>query len=609
MVVVILSVYVFPYLATTIALKSDSVPFSFAPDLSFYLNLSVRGRSNVNAYFGTPAHSALGYSTFDLAFRPFALLIRLVHNNLWTATLIWNLFWWTLTCVGAIWFLRLALDESRDEHRAEHPAEPVRRQQTLAVWLGMPLLFFFNFGVVKSLLVAWLHFPSLARFAGLSLPDIRTVFPQTAIALLFFYLALQVRVLRRWRWYDLAAMSCLQLLGLGTFPYLTMLMAITTGVAILADLKDAIRKDAIPLRRLAAVAGYAVVCAVLDLGYLRLRLAGASQGQGPGLISFHLSRISGLFGGALFLLVALTLATAMLPSIKAQGTKWTIVGLGVANSLLMLGDLVFSPALLISHHAGYFIHTTISLQSVYLIAAFFSRLNTPPQWLKPVSIAAIALITLNGMVLAFVSYRDSLPQNRTTSEVASALRSADLMDHADQFDHADQGLTASDLVLARAESVDDSCAWVPLFSPSTVLFCRSAEYQLSAEEKHGIYRERQALYLYFSGKDSAEIARDLSDSANSAEQDRLVLAGEISPADKDATRQVLATTRAELVPLIVQAEQRSETMRQFFSPYGRVLVLNQPGNPAFDRSRLSQYLSVERETRVGNVVLLWCKPL
>jgi hypothetical protein len=576
LVLLILAVYSFPYLATSVALKSETTPFSFAPDLSFYLNLSLAGSSNLNCYFGTAMQpGGLGYSTFDLAFRAFGFLLKVVGGNLWQAALIWSLLWWISACLGALWFLLLAFPE----------------EKTLALWLGMPLLFFFNFGAVKSLVFAWIHVPSFAGFLGLGLPYIRTFFPPIPVALLFFYLALQLRVLHFWRWYDLVAMCCLQALGFGTFPYSTIAMAITTGVAVLAYSREILKAG-----KVREIVAYGFVCASLDLAYLRLHLSTGVQSQDQALINFNPARAVGLLGGALLLLVLLTIAIAILPSARNRRTKYTMVGFGVANILLMLGDLVFSPALLVSQHGGYFIHSTISLQIVYLISMLFSRIRRRSLWLQSVSIAAIAMITLNGMVLAFAGYQYAIPQNRTRNALASALRSA--------------SLTSQDLVIARAEdAADDSCDWVPVFTPARVLFCRSAQYQMSAAEKQHIYRLRQAFYLYFTGRDTNEISQVLASQANLVEQDRLAFAGEIEPADKERWATARAAIATDLIPLLLQVEQRGEQMQGFFSPYKRVLVIDRFGSARFKRSQLSQYLSIEKENTLDDFVLLWCRPL
>jgi hypothetical protein len=300
-------------------------------------------------------------------------------------------------------------------------------------------------------------------------------------------------------------------------------------------------------------------------------------------------------GGAWLLLMLLTVATAISPSVGSPGTKWTIVGLGFANSLLMLGDTVFSPALLVSHHGGYFMHTTISLQIVYLVAAAFVRFGRGTLWLRAACLATIVFTTTNGLVLAFADYRYSLPENRDASALAQAFQLLNI--------------TKEDLVIARAESVDDSCSWVPLLTPARVLFCRSAQYQLSTEEKHSLYRLRQAFYLYFTGKGSREIERVATDSGNIGEQERLAFGGEINTADKDLWNQGKSAIRTDLVPLLSQVEQRNDRVRSFFSPYKQVLIVDDATNPTFVRQRLSFYFSIESESRIDDLVFLWCRPL
>jgi hypothetical protein len=209
-VLVALTVYNAPYFATTIVLKSKAIPYSLAPDLSLYLNLSRMGSSHVNPYFGTISPSGeLGYTTFDTAFRMLGVLAKIAGNDLWWAVLLWNLFWWGALYVGAIWFIRRALPEATE----------------LILCLAMSLILFFNFGVLKALASAWLHFPSMSGFAELSLPFIRVIFPQVPLAMLFFYLALQTRALDSWRWREWTGMFFLQAIAFAMFPYATLIMA------------------------------------------------------------------------------------------------------------------------------------------------------------------------------------------------------------------------------------------------------------------------------------------------------------------------------------------------------------------------------------------------
>ncbi|MFI5070303.1 MAG: hypothetical protein ACHP8A_05385 [Terriglobales bacterium] len=571
-VIAVLSLYSFPYLATSLTLKSHQVPFAFAPDLSLYLNLSMIGSSHANPYFGSPLQSGeMGYVTFDIAFKLLGGFVKIAGNNLWFAVFIWNLFWWTAMCIGALWFLRTALPQSGG----------------LFLCLAMTLLFFFNFGVVKSELLAWLRLPSLIGFDGLTLPNIRTVFPQVPLALLFPYLALQVRAIDRWHWLDWAGMCLLQAAAFETFPYETLLMAGITLVAVLATLTLPMRRE-----RLGMVGLYAAACAIADILFLFPRLFGGARHSGQTVIALHPERVLGLVGGGFLLLALVTAATALLPPVGSRSVKWTIAGLGFANCLLMLGDTVFSPALLVSNHAGYFIHTTISLQICYLVSAAFVRFGSETAWLKVVCLAVIVLTITNGLLLALASNRNSLAENRLTNEFATTIQSFHI--------------TKDDLVITRAESVDDLCAWVPLLTPAKVLFCRSAQYELSLDERRKVYRPRQAFYLYFAGKDVRQIELAATDS--SAEQERLAFTNQTGSSDKNGWEEAKASIQTDLLPLLSEVEKQDGRMESFFSPYSRVLVVDDATNPTFARQRLASYFSIKSEGRAGEFIYFWCTP-
>lgn len=573
LVLAVLSVYSFPYLATSLTLKSRQVPFAFAPDLSLYLNLSMIGPSHLNPYFGTSIQTGeIGYMTFDGAFKLFHGVLKVAGNNLWWAVLIWNLFWWIAMCAGALWFLRTAFPEARG----------------LFLCLAMTLLFFFNFGVVKSELLAWLRLPSLVGFYGLTLPNIRTVFPQVPLSLLFPYLALQIRAIHRWRWVDWAGMCFLQAAAFEMFPYETLLMAGITFVAVLATLSLPIRR-----KRLGMVALYGAACTIADILFLFSRLFGGARRSGQTLIALHPEGALGLVGGAFLLLASLTVVTALLPPVGSRTVKWIIAGLGFANCLLMLGDTVFSPALLVSNHAGYFVHATVSLQILYLLSAAFVRFGSETAWLKAACFAAIVLTITNGLLLALASNRDSLAENRITNDFAATIRSLHI--------------TKEDLVITRAESVDDLCAWVPLLTPAKELFCRSAQYELSPEERREVYRLRQAFYLYFARNDQRQIELAATDS--SAEQEKLAFTNQTSSSDKNRWEEARASIRTDLLPLLSEVEKRDSRIQSFFSPYNRVLVVDDAVNPTFARQRLASYFSIESEGRTGEFIYFWCTPL
>ncbi len=577
-VLAILAIYSYPYFATTWTLASRLVPYEFAADLSFYLNLGQLGSSQhqpaLNPYYGTPMQAGgFGYLTFDLAFRVFGWLENILNHNLWYTVLAWSWLWWMAICMGAFWFFRLAL-----------PGETAP-----VIYLGVSLLFFFNFGILKSLLGAWLHLPSLAGFEALSLPYIRTFFPPIPVALLLLYLALQVRALRFFHWYDWAGLCVLQALAFAMFPYATLLMAGSTFVVAVAFFESLS-----PRRWVKTIVPYGVACAAIDFMFLlRRRLGPGTHVSNFSLFSLRPSHIFDLTGGALILLVLLSALTVVLPPFGSRGAKWTLAGLGFSNLFLILADAVFAPSLLLSVHGGYFLHCTISLQVAYFGAALFARFQPGHAWLKPACLAAIILVVVNGALLALGNYRAFLPQNREISEFARAVGSLKVVD--------------GDLIVARADSVDDLCAWAPLLTRGTVLFCRSAQYELSDSERRGFHRLRQALYLYFTGKDSRWVEGVIRDPAALTEQDRLAFAGEINPSDQETLDTGKREIEAELIPLLAEVE-KLQGLTQFFSrPYPHVLVIDDARHRVFVKDRLASLLAIESEQQVGDFVLLWCR--
>ncbi len=575
---VVLAIYSYPYLATTRTLQSSQVPFSFAADLSLYLNLGELGSAHiqpaVNPYYGTPMQPGLfGYLTFDLAFRVFGWLENMVGHNLWWAVLIWNWLWWGAIFAAALWLFRLALPE----------------ETSSVLWLGITLLFFFNFGVLKSLLVAWVHLPATGGFEALSLPYIRVFFPQVPVALLLFYLALQIRVLRSSKWYDWAGMCALQAVALATFPYATLMMAGSTFVVALGCFGSSLTGV-----RLKAIIPYALACAAIDCMFLLHRMTRGTQDSQFSFVRFRPLHIFDLTGGAVILLLLLGLLTLILPPARSREAKWTVVGLGTSNVLLMLADVVVAPSLLMSSHGGYFLHGTIAVQITYLLSGLGMRRTRFRSWMRPACLTAIFLVTVNGAMLAWGNYRSFLPQNREVSDLAKAIASV-------QIDKRD-------LIIARADTVDDLCSWVPLLNRATVLFCRSAQYELSDAERRGFHRLRQAFYLYFTGKDSRWVNKVVRDSAAFTEQDRLAFAGEINPSDKDTLETGKAEITAELIPRLAEVEERQGPARDFFRPYARVLVVDHATHPTFAKERLLAYVSIDSEQEVGDLVLLWCTP-
>ena len=578
-VVLTLAIYLYPAVKTSAVTGLRALPPSTAPDLSLYLNISVMkttaGGQLVDPYYGVTVPTArMGYSKFRLAFVLFAYLRHLLSGNLWWTQLIWNLIWWAVLCALAWWFFQ--------EFLPEHSVE--------IIVLGLAILMFFNFGIARSCFAAWIHLPSLQGFREVEFPYIRPFFPQLPIPLLLLYLGVQIKALQQrstWAW---TALVSIQLVAFTIFPYDTLMMAGITAVALAGVWLE--RKQ-FPW---ATALLYGMACGVCDLLFF-LHGAGVARTGSSGqytLIHIQLSTLPHRIGGMWLLLAALTASVFFIRDLSPE-VKWPLAGLGATNLLLMLGDAFFSETLLqVSVHAGYFIHFSASILLMFLVATAFRYLKrTNPRW-RLVVVAMIGLLVLDGALVAQGTYLTSLPQNRESAALARAMQ-------ADP-PHPD------DLVVARAVVVDDDCAWVPLITDSHVLFCRNAQVLLSPEQNSDIHRLRQALYLYFTGRDSDWVDHVIQDPGAQNDLLRLMFLGQATsdPSDRAVGIKEL---RTDLIPRLVSVQQKDSEIRAFFSPYKRVFVVDSFAHPTFVLPRLSSFLQIEQQTRTGDLLLLRCKPL
>ena len=185
-----------------------------------YLNLSkisrVAGGEVINPYYqvAVPANGT-GYLKFDLSERTFGALNRLLGIDTSFALLLWNVLWWGLLCLVAIWLFVRYLPVASD----------------ITVVLGLSLLMLFNFGETKNIFQTWIHFRSLAEFNNLSLPYMRAFVPVIPSVCVLLYLGLQMEVFRRSRAVVWIAMAAVQFVALAIFPYATLLMAGISGIS------------------------------------------------------------------------------------------------------------------------------------------------------------------------------------------------------------------------------------------------------------------------------------------------------------------------------------------------------------------------------------------
>jgi hypothetical protein len=558
--VVVLVAYAFPFLATSKVTGNRKVPPIFAADLSLYLNLSnlqgTRGHLT-DPYFHVPiTEHGFGYLTFRLAFLIFGALNTLCLHQLWISALVWNTGLWALIVAGALWLFDAALPETNPLIKA----------------FGIFLLLLFNFGVLKPIAQAWLGLPSVTEFRNFDLPYMRGFFPPLPVALLIPYLAFQIWTLRNSRWHLWAAMCLLQFLAFASFPYATLLMSGCSAIAVAAMI---LRPSASV--RWPTVLSFAGACAIADFGFLIVNL-GAGRAPTPHVpfIVFHPGLLPSLIGGSLLLMVVSTLLVAATrPSAEFLASKWTLTGLGITNVALLLGDVLFSPSVLqLSQHGGYFVHCTIALQATYLFAIAWSA---QPALAQRFCYVLTVILMMHGTLTSWATYQQHLTNNQEIAAFSRFLGSREI--------------TGDDLIISPARNVDDLCAWVPLLSQAPVLFCRNASLALTQEQKHTLYRFRQAAYLYFAGDDVRWVENVIADSNAVNAQTFLAFPNEITPNDPQNRQLGLSSIQEELVPVLGRMETKDGEFARFSRRYTRVIVIDEESNALFDRARIEEYLT------------------
>jgi hypothetical protein len=518
--------------------------------------------------------NATAYLKFRVGPALFSGWNKLLAGRMWLAMFLWNLFWWGLLCVAALWlFARFSPGDS--------PALGI---------VGLGLLMLVNTGMARPLLAAWIHLPSLSGFqsTALQLPFMRAFTPQIPVPLLLGYLGLQMSVLREKSFYRWVGMGVLQLLALSVFPYATLMMAGITLVSVLWQMSSRGSRGAwhIPL-------AYGAACAIAD-GLLLMRGSLNIYSSHSSAIHFQPHLLPHLVGGTWLLLCLLTAATALNKTLPAE-IKLPLASMGIVNLLLMLGDAVVpANVLLLSVHAAYFAHPTTVVLITFLASAGLVRIRNKSKTMRIAIALALCVLAMNGILLSLGTYHAFLPINRQQAAVTSLLSS---------WQPAE-----GDLVIARSQTVDDACGWVTLLSREPVLFCTDAEVILTPQQNREIHRFRQAVYLYLSGQDSGFLKRALTAPDPSSLMYRLGYWAEAVSMSLEERKEGVRAIQADLIPLLERVESHDLAVNTFFRQFRRIIVIDNQQDHTFSPERLASFLKLQRQQNSDNLVLLSYSP-
>jgi hypothetical protein len=576
---IIVAIYACPFYLESRSIGRQLPPL-FAADLYTYLNLSnltqVSPDTTLNPWYGVPVSSnSILYKKFGLSFLIFHWLWRAVGSNWFMAVLIWNLVWvLVIFASGLKFFCQIGCDR-----------DPLLLLGSLGLLLLMDLQ---SLSAVAS---AWLHFPSLGRFESFTLPYMRTFFPQVAIPLVLLYLSLQIKVLEEKNRRPWVLMAVIQTVAVAIFPYAALLMIGITASIMLTSCCS--RNLSMDYKYLGI---FGIVCALVDIAYMSY--SGVSQFGGAsrttilnfdGLLLLHLVKSK-----TLFLLVGATIAASVLGYKSRPQVKWTVTALGSATALLLLADAFVSPGFQISNHGSYFVHLALAILLVTVATSTSALFQKFPRFPSRMLVVIVFFLIVHGVLTARGTYARFLPFNATQAETAGGLKSEDL--------------GQNDLVIANARFVDDTTSWIPLLSSATVLFCRNAEFVLTAEQEEKIQPYREAIYLYLTGHDRVWLDKTLSPAGSIKEQEVLSLTQRRQLLEGPHRDSALFEMRNTLGPFLSRIENQDPDTVLFFRKYARILVLDATERPIFATSRLENYIQITRSKKGRDIVLSWYTP-
>jgi hypothetical protein len=564
----ILCIYSFPALRVALTTRSLRLPAITAPDLGLYLSISNLEKSGEGAIWNSYYHIDVPYPVSYLKFRfgpaCFGLLNNLFGNRIGIALFIWNLLWWFLLCMASMWLLNRFL--------------PVPDYGL--VLAGVALLAVFDFDGVWHAVKALISFSSTWPGGG-GLPYIRPFTPQVIVPLWLCYIGLQIRALSRKKLEAWGIMAILQFVAFTAFPYATLMMAGTTAVAVVWFLFAGNGRS-----HYRVLLGFFLACALSDTAFALHGSGGyrlSFPGQAP-LFRFQPYLIGPVIGKVWIVIAALVVVTALTPRLRPEA-KWTLVGLGLTNIILALGDSVVSERIfLLSNHISYFYESTFLILFLFLISAYWPG---DAQWHRLAQVASLATVLLcciYGFWAAERNYKYYLPLNEEKTDLVNWIGRGDI--------------SADDLVVTQfTNGFYDPCEWIPLLSKAEVLYCRNAQLTLTPEQNRDVQRLREVLNLFFDGKDHQWLE-------SATQFEKLGLYGEVSSYRQPEERAArILALRQEMLPFFDKVERQDSSIQAFFRRFHRVWIIQNRSAP-FVNSRLAFYFDVSDEYSKDNLMIL-----
>jgi|GEM_PF-6681689 len=555
-VLLMVGIYILPFLLSYSYVKMGPLPLDFSSDVYLYLNYTLLHPSNdgfvMNPWYHVlvPAEQLtyLKYGLLNL----FSALNAMLSHNLALTLVVWNAVWSLITFLTA--FLLFKRISGADN--------------IWALIFGVSLLFFFQISALPTYLHGWAHFPGVDFFSSALLPLQRTFFPQLAIPLLLLYLYFLIDAFETGKIYQWPILFIVQFIAFINFPYNTVLMGMTTLLYIIFLF---FAKKRLPWRAI-VIFGIAVIAA--DLFYLLHGSVSSNDTERhTSIIEFNISVIKEILGGTTMALLILSFLTLLIQA-KNRYIKFALSSLGFGLFLLLFCDVFIKSKAQLTHHFFYFINPVISILLFYTLVKTSVYIKKYRQVLF--AIGTFFLVS-TGVLITYAQTQKSLSDNIRNSFIIESLKKIDP--------------TKNDLIIAPANNVNDVATWIPLIAPSEVLFSRNSEYLLPNSEKgHEIYWKREAIYLYLKGVDSKKLHQILFETHNDNAIKKIIMVGQRFDLDSEERNIILEDVFRKISYWLNIFEEHPQTLKDFFSKYDRIIVIEKPTGPKF--SSLSYFTDI-----------------
>jgi hypothetical protein len=547
--VVVVALYMAPYLAMWRAMRYSAVPPMLAPDLYLYLTLSqmpVLDGQMTNPWYGIQVSAReMPYYTFGRALWLFGRLDAMVGAVPWSL-LLWNAILTALICMTAWWLFRTA--------GIIHPA---------SLALAIAAITLVNFEVLNQLAILALRdywIKPIVWVPIVWLPYVRFFLPQIAIPFVLCYLTLLLKVLRgggRWLW---AWMALIQVCVLVTFPFALFVVAGATAVAVLFTWRRR-------LWRVPDVAVFAAVCALSD----GIFLARNSTGLRAKLFDLDAGKL--LATGRLTPLVIAVLSMAVLRLVRDRELAAMIGGAGLAIAVSFGLDAVMSGEYLVTKHVLYLFHTVVALLVIVLVRDLAAMIRRDALR-RALRFAALVATLACGVVGAFMTYKVWLVSNVARAELARVIG----------------GARSNDLVIAATDDPVSEPTWLPLISKAQVLYCRDLDPSTGRAD----VPLRFALQLHLLGRSAAEVRADLLTYPERRPGAYSFLLGfrKMGLIGGRRSEEARSAVMRQLVPRLAWLESSPQAVGSLLARYDRIWVVNPRRSPLAESDVMKRHVQI-----------------